>query len=128
MELLWKITAMALLGVLAGAAVKRGSAEYGYLVGIAAVVVILLSLSGPAGEVAATVRSLGERSGLPRELTVPVFRVVGIALVSRVTAEFCRDAKETAMAAAVEIGGVCLALIAVTPLLGAVLSMFGTVS
>jgi stage III sporulation protein AD len=125
MELLWRIAALAMLGVLAGAAIKRGALEYGYLVGLAAVAAILLALSGPAGEVAAMVRMLGERSGLPRELTLPVFRVVGIALVTRITAEFCRDAKETAIAAAVETGGVCLALVATAPLLGAVLSMFG---
>ena len=128
MDLLWRIAALALLGVLAGAVVKRGSAEYGHLIGIAAVVVMLLALSGPAGDIAAAVRAMRERSGLAPELIAPVFRVTGIALVTRVTSEFCRDAKETAMAAAVEIGGTCLALVAVTPLLGAVLSLFGELS
>jgi len=128
MELLWRIAAVALLCVLTGAAVKRGALEYGYLIGLAAAVVILLALSGPAGEVVAVVRVIGERGGLSRELAAPVFKVVGIAIVTRMTAEYCRDAKETAVAAAVEIGGVCLSLAAVMPLLGAVLSMFGELS
>ena len=47
----------------------------------------------------------------------------GIAIVTRLASDFCKDAKEGGLASAVELGGTALALAAALPLMTAVLDV-----
>ena len=89
--------------------------------GVAAAV--LLFLAEPLGELLDFLRELGERSGVPQRLFTPLYKIVGIALVVRVGGELCRDAGESALAAALETAGAVCALLAALPLLRAVLEL-----
>ena len=53
----------------------------------------------------------------------PVIKTAGIAIVTRLAADFCKDAKEGGLASAVELAGTALSLAAVLPLMGAVLDV-----
>ena len=66
---------------------------------------------------------LVEESGLSRELFIPLYKTVGIALVVKIGGSLCRDAGESALASVVETAGAVCALIAALPLLRAVLSL-----
>ena len=66
---------------------------------------------------------LAQAGGLSAGLVEPVLKVTGIAIVTRLAADFCRDAKEGALSSAVETAGTALALAAVLPLMNAVLDM-----
>ena len=66
---------------------------------------------------------LVEESGLSRELFIPLYKTVGIALVVKLGGSLCRDAGESALASVVETAGAVCALIAALPLLRAVLSL-----
>ena len=55
-------------------------------------------------------------------MTAPVLKTVGISILARVTAELCRDAGESGIAAFVETAAAGLALCAAVPLLRAVLT------
>ena len=50
-------------------------------------------------------------------------KTAGIAIVTRLASEFCRDAKEGGLASAVELAGTALALSVALPLMTAVLDM-----
>ena len=50
-------------------------------------------------------------------------KTAGIAIVTRLAADFCKDAKEGGLASAVELGGTALALGAALPLMTAVLDV-----
>lgn len=65
---------------------------------------------------------LSEQAGLSRAVLTPVIKVIGIALISRIAGEFCRDAKESGVAAFLELAGTVTALVATIPLIRAVLS------
>ena len=103
--------------------VKRGSPESALLLALGAAVAVLLSLAGAVGNIADMFRELGDVSGIPRELLVPLYKTVGIAVVVKIGGGLCADAGERALAAVVETAGAVCALAAALPLLQAVLEL-----
>ena len=118
-----QVTALCVVGALLALVVKRGSPESALLLTLAAVVLVLVLLMDGLGQVTDFLEELAERSGVPPELFVPLYKTVGIALVVRVGGSRCRDAGESALAASVETAGAVCALLAALPLLRAVLSL-----
>ena len=123
MEQVFQVTALCLVGALLAVVVRRGSPELALLLTLAAAAAVLLALAEPVRELMTFLTELGERSGVSRELFVPLYKTVGIALVVKVGGELCRDAGESALAAVVETAGAVCALLAALPLLRAVLSL-----
>ena len=64
---------------------------------------------------------------LPAELFGPLFKTVGIAMVSRLGSDLCRDAGEGAMASVLEISGSLGAIVVSLPLFEAVWDMLQSV-
>ena len=118
-----QVTALCVVGAVLALVVKRGSPESALLLTLAAVVLVLVLLMDGLGQVKDFLEELAERSGVPPELFVPLYKTVGIALVVRVGGSLCRDAGESALAASVETAGAVCALLAALPLLRAVLSL-----
>ncbi|MFR3922676.1 MAG: SpoIIIAC/SpoIIIAD family protein [Dysosmobacter welbionis] len=52
---------------------------------------------------------LGEAAGLSPAVLAPVLKTVGIAILTHISAEVCRDAKESGIAAFVETAGAAVA-------------------
>ena len=123
MEQVIQITALCMVGALLALVVRRGNPEQALLLVLGCVVLALLSLVGSIRELLEFLAELGERSGVARELFVPLYKTVGIALIVRLGGEVCRDAGEAALAAALETAGSICALLIALPLRRAVLSM-----
>ena len=123
MEQVIQITALCMVGALLALVVRRGNPEQALLLVLGCVVLALLSLVGSIRELLEFLAELGERSGVARELFVPLYKTVGIALIVKLGGEVCRDAGEAALAAALETAGSICALLIALPLLRAVLSM-----
>lgn len=123
MEQVIQITALCMVGALLALVVRRGNPEQALLLVLGCVVLALLSLVGSIRELLEFLAELGERSGVARELFVPLYKTVGIALIVKLGGEVCRDAGEAALAAALEMAGSICALLIALPLLRAVLSM-----
>ena len=123
MEQVIQITALCMVGALLALVVRRGNPEQALLLVLGCVVLALLSLVGSIRELLEFLAELGERSGVARELFVPLYKTVGIALIVRLGGEVCKDAGEAALAAALETAGSICALLIALPLLRAVLSM-----
>lgn len=123
MEQVVQITALCVVGALLALTVKRGSPEQALLLVLGCVVLALLSLMGALRELMDFLAELGERSGVAEELFVPLYKTIGIALIVKLGGEVCRDAGESALAAAIETAGTVCALLVALPLLRAVLSM-----
>ena len=62
-------------------------------------------------------------AGLSPAVLAPVVKTSGIAILTRLAAELCRDAGESGIAAFVETAGAACALCAAVPLLETVLTM-----
>lgn len=72
-----------------------------------------------------TLRQMAETCGMDTALWLPLIKVVGISVCTRITAELCRDAGEKAFAAKVELAGAVTALLCAIPLTQAVLELIG---
>lgn len=125
MESVVKIAAVAIIAALCAVVVKKQVPELGLVLGLLAGALIL-SFSIPAlKSVKELMETLADAAGLSPAVLTPVVKTVGIAIVTKLAAEVCRDAKEGGIAAFVETAGAAGALLICLPLMEAVLSMIG---
>ena len=124
MELSVQAAALCVVAALLALVVRRGNPETALLLTLGATTAVLLSLAGSLETLADFLGSLVEESGLSRELFIPLYKTVGIALVVKIGGSLCRDAGESALSAVVETAGAVCALLTALPLLRAVLSLF----
>lgn len=118
-----KIAAAAVAAALCAVVVRRQSPEIALVLGIGACALIVLYCSGALTAVMELVDKLAEAGNLSAQAVEPVIKTAGIAIVTRLAADFCKDAQEGGLASAVELAGTALALAAALPLMSAVLDV-----
>ena len=118
-----KIAAAAVAAALCAVVVRRQSPEIALALGIGACALIVLYCSGALTAVMELVDKLAETGNLSVQVVEPVIKTAGIAIVTRLAADFCKDAQEGGLASAVELAGTALALAAALPLMSAVLDV-----
>ena len=123
MDLLWKCTALGLVASLLGLALKKENGEQTLLLGLAAAAMILTAALGSLSGVEETIRRAGERGGLSPAYTVPVLKSLGISILGKLSAGFCRDAGQGTVAAALELMCVCAVLAVSLPLVQGLLDV-----
>ena len=117
MELVWKCTFLGVAASLLGLLLRRSGEEKTLLLGAAATAMIALACLRSLGEAEALFSGLWERSGLAPSLLLPVIKSLGLALLGRFSAGFCRDSGQGTAAQAVELASVCAILCVSVPLL-----------
>lgn len=122
MESVVRLAAAAVAAALCAVVVKQHAREVGAVLALAAGALLLGAALGAIEEVRALADELGELIGLSPAVLAPVLKTVGIAILTRIAAELCRDAGEGGIAAAAETAGAAAAVLAAMPLLRAVLS------
>ena len=114
---IFKLAAVAVMGALWACTLRRSVPE----LALALVIAAGAALLGQAGQALGTLRgaadALEQRAGLSMKIWAPVWKTVGIALVTRLSANLCRDAGEGGLASFLETAGNLLALAATLPLL-----------
>lgn len=118
-----KVTAAAIVAAVCAVVVRKQTPEIALLLAACAGVLILLFCSGALKSAVRLMDELAEAGGISAAVLKPVIKVTGIAVVTRLAADLCRDAKEGALASAVETAGSAIALLTVLPLVSAVLEM-----
>lgn len=118
-----KIAAAAIAAAICAAVVRKQEPELGLVLAACAGTLILLYCSGTLRAAVELMDKLLETGGLSAQVVEPVMKTAGIAIVTRLSADFCRDAKEGGLASAVELAGTALALAAVLPLMSAVVEL-----
>jgi len=121
MEEMVKVAAVAIIAAVCAVVVKKNVQDLGMVLAIGAGVIILLFVLGAVEQIRSFMDELTEMAGLAPEVITPVIKTVGIAIITRVTAEICRDAREGGIATATETAGAILALLVALPLLRAVI-------
>ncbi|MCL1806999.1 MAG: stage III sporulation AC/AD family protein [Oscillospiraceae bacterium] len=123
METLFKIFAIAVAGLALTVLVKKHSPEMGLLLGLFVAIAIFAAGFDAFRSVKDFLDSVLGETGVARETVVPVWKACVIAIVTKITAELCRDAKENAAASGVETAGAVLGLFVVLPLFSSLFSM-----
>ena len=115
-----KIAALCLIGIVLILLLQKSHPEIAILLALSICGgVLLYSLSGMKA-ILALLEQMSLAGGLSEDLLRPLVKTVGIALVSRVGAELCRDANQGALATVVETAGAFSAIVVAIPLFAAV--------
>lgn len=128
--MMFKIGAMAIIAASLAALVRSYRPELGIQVGIAAGLLILLTVIGEITGIIAAIKETAASYGLDSGFLGVVFKVIGIAYVAQFAAQACRDSGEGAIAGKVELAArivmLALALPTVMTLLKSVGGMIST--
>ena len=105
METVVQIAAVCLAAAILGAVLRQHSPETAAVLGLAVCAVVGVLLLRGLAEVLDMLEELAAAGGLPEGLFTPLVKTLGIALVSRLGGEICRDAGQGAMAAVLDTAG-----------------------
>ena len=121
METVVQIAAVCLAAAILGAVLRQHSPETAAVLGLAVCAVV-----GGLAEVLDMLEELAAAGGLPEGLFTPLVKTLGIALVSRLGGEICRDAGQGAMAAVLDTAGAFGAVLVSLPLVRAAWELLRT--
>lgn len=120
-----KLAALAVIAALCALTIRGKVPELAAVLALAAGCLLL----GQAMEAVAGVRgladSLARTAGLSARVWKPVWKTVGIGVVTRLAAAVCKDAGEGGVAAFLETAGAAVALFTALPLVEAVFTTLG---
>ena len=125
MELLIKASGAALIGCVCMVLVKKHAPEHALLLGICSAMVILAAAMPAVKSVMELWSGLYESAALSGAIIGPVAKCVGLGIVTRLSADLCRDSGSAAIATAVETVGCVCALLAAGPLMKMLLDTVG---
>ena len=128
MTVLMKAAALGLTGALAGLLLKKNVPELALALSLAVCLLAAGLAAELYGQLAELVTMAREQTGLSPAVVGPVMKCVGVGVVTRLAADLCKDAGQTAVASAVELCGAACALAAAMPLIRALLEMIGELS
>lgn len=120
-----RLGALAITAALCVVVVKQKSQGIGIVLALMACIILMMSTMPAFEEIMQMIDELGETAGLSEVILAPVMKTVGIAIVTKLAAEVCRDAKEGGIATFVEVAGSAAAILIAIPLLKMVLQMIG---
>ena len=102
---------------------RRYRPELAMGVGIVAGTIALLAVLKTAAPAVSQLQTLLEGAALPQAYTAILFKALGICLLTQLTADACRDAGESALAAKAELAGKLLLLVLSLPLFEKITSL-----
>jgi len=118
MELLIKCAALAIFSAVSVLLIRRVNPELALLVSAAAAVVILLAGMTLLRELTDSMKAVERIFGSQIVQTRPILKCLAISAISKLSADLCRDASQSALAAAVETAGsLCAAAVALPMIL-----------
>ena len=120
METMVSIAAVGLTAAVLGTVLRKSAPELALLLAAAAGVWMVCQTLEGLRAVAEMMGELAETCGLSEELLEPVAKAVALSILTRLSAEICRSAGESGLAAFVELGGTVAVLVTALPLMRAV--------
>jgi len=123
MDMLIRVMAIAVAGSVLGLVIKKNSPEMSMLLTISLAIFALYLAFEVITGVMDFIRSLSETVGISPTVLGVVLRNVGIAIVTKLSSDICRDAGQSTIASGVELAGTVTAIYVSLPLLQTVVSM-----
>ena len=122
--LVFKLAAMAFLAAVLSLSLKKEQPAYAFLISLCGAAGLLLIFAQQVTPVLTWLRTL--ENLLPGQGSGCLLRVLGIALVSQLATDLCKESGMAAGATAAELCGRILALLQALPLVQELLGYFGS--
>ena len=126
MELIFKVAALAFGGTVLAASMKRQAPEFSLLVAVAASIAALVPVLAILQPVKDFILELAGAASLESAVLSPLFRVLGITILTKLSSDVCLDAGERMISGVVETAGAAAAVYVALPLLSALLGLIGS--
>ncbi|MCL2408801.1 MAG: stage III sporulation AC/AD family protein [Oscillospiraceae bacterium] len=123
MDILLRVAAVAVAGSVIGLVLKKTRPEMSLLVTIALAVFAVYLAFEIVSRIIGFIRSLSDMAGISPAVISVVLKTVGIAIITKISADICRDAGQGSVASGVELAGTITAVYISLPLLESVISM-----
>jgi len=104
---------------------RKSVPEIGLILAIAATLLIVIVGMQVVSAVLDFARVLQTAANLSPALLMPVFQTVGIGILTKLSADVCKDAGQGAIAGAVDLAGTIAAIYIALPLMQMVFEMIG---
>jgi len=126
MEVLIRCAALAVFSAMIALVLRRFNPEISFALSAVTLTVILLACGVLLEKLLSSAREVFRIFGeSPAELQ-PILKCIGIAAVSRITSDLCKDASQAALASAVETAATfCAAAVAMPMILGLLTTIAG---
>ncbi len=128
MEILVKIAAVAVVGAILCLVIRKNSPEMGLLLTIALALIAISLAFDVISNVTDFLKALAETAEISPAVLSIVLKTVGIAVVTKLAADVCRDAGQTSVASGVELAGAFSALYISLPLFKTVIGMIDSLA
>ena len=120
-----KLAGVAVTAVVFSGVLRKNTPELALLLTAAAGVWMLTLVADSLGAAVELMDELAGQAGVSEVLLEPVVKTVVLSILTKLTAEICRSAGESGIAAFVETAGSVLALVVALPLVRAVAQLMG---
>ena len=126
MELAWKTAAVGITAALASLLIKRTNPELAAALSLLTITLLSFAALTAAGGIRDVVEEVGRLVGGAGLYIAPVVKCAAIGVVTKLAAELCREASQSAIASGVELAGTMCALGTAIPLIVSALRMIGS--
>jgi stage III sporulation protein AD len=126
MEILIKCFAACIFGSLICLLIKKQNPELSLLLGIAITVSVLIAFSEMFSLLVQLMKYSKNLIGDGTELLKPLIKCMCIAFITKLGADICRDASQSALASSLEFGGTLCAAASTVPMIISTLEIIGT--
>lgn len=126
MDTVLAVTGVLLCGALLAAVLRTQRPELALCLSLTAGAVVLGLLLRQVTPLLSQLRRLMDAAAMPASYPAAMLKAAGITVLAQLTADTCRDAGETALAAKAELAGRILLLALAVPLFGDLLTLVTT--
>lgn len=117
---IFKIFAIAITGTVLYIFVKQHKPELAAAVQTATVLIIFIFVLSYVGAIIGEIKNIVESYSLKAEFISPMIKALGIAVITQITADLCKDNGNSSAGAKVEFAGRILIIAMMLPMLKAV--------
>lgn len=119
MDIITKAAAICVAASVIVLLIRKNSPELALLLATAAAVAVIAACSGAVSDIVASVKGIAEKAELDLTVLSILFKTVAVSVITRLSADVCRDGGQAAAASAVELCGAVSALYLALPLIEA---------
>lgn len=123
MDIVIKAAAVAITGAVLSLILKKDGPATALLVSVAAGLTAMYLASSFWGDIIEFTELLSDSAGVTPAAISAVLKTMGIAIVTKIAADICRDASQSAAASSVELAGSAAAMYAALPFIKTVFEM-----
>ena len=126
MEVVIKVSALAVLGTIIIVLLRRTLPEMSVIMSVALTVVLIICTVGAISRVVSLIYELATWASIDRELVEPLVKTLGISITSRLASDMCKESGVLSVASYIELLGGAVAISLAAPLMFGILGQITT--